>query len=54
MSLIIRRTCHGIAAIGIALFLIGNLTGHPISQLGLILAVLFGFLSALLAVKRVF
>jgi len=54
MSLIIRRTCHGLTAIGIALFLIGLVTGHPISKLGLILAMLFGFLSALLAVKRLF
>jgi hypothetical protein len=55
MSAITRYLCYGITAIGILATLIGLVGGSaPTVKLGLALAGLFGILSALLQVKRLF
>jgi hypothetical protein len=55
MSAIIRYLCYGITALAILATVIGVAAGDaPTVKLGLALAGLFGILSALLQVKRLF
>jgi len=55
MSAMTRYLCYGITALGILATLIGLVAGSaPTVKLGLTLAGLFGFLSALLQLKRLF
>jgi len=55
MSAITRYLCYGITALGIIATIVGLAAGNtPTVKLGLALAGLFGFLSALLQVKRLF
>ena len=54
MSLIIRRTCYGITALGLLLAAVGLATDPGLAVAGFYVAMLFGFFSALLQVRRLF
>jgi hypothetical protein len=54
MSLIIRRTCYALTALGLLLAAFGLATDPGLAVAGFYMAMLFGFFSALLQVRRLF
>ena len=54
MSYLIRRTCYTLTALGLLLAAFGLANDPGLAVAGFYLAMLFGFFSALLQVRRLF